>query len=135
LGSLSGTFNQIELPALSGSLLWNTSQLYTDGVLSVVPGSLLGDYNEDGTVNAADYTVYRNRKAGIGGTTFPNDAGAEGVTIDDYNYWKTHYGEPLGGGASLTNSANAPEPASLVLAFLTCLAAINARPHRDSRSC
>jgi hypothetical protein len=57
---------------------------------------LFGDYNEDGTVNAADYTVYRNRKAGIGGTTLPNDAGEEGVTIDDYDYWKAHYGETHG---------------------------------------
>jgi hypothetical protein len=77
---------------------------------------LLGDYNEDGFVNAADYTVYRNRKAGIGGTTLPNDAGAAGVTIEDYNYWKAHYGESLGSGSALSNRATeVPEPQSVVL--------------------
>ena len=35
----SGVFSSISLPALSGSLQWNTSQLYTSGVLSVAaPG-------------------------------------------------------------------------------------------------
>jgi T5SS/PEP-CTERM-associated repeat protein len=116
-GTLAGAFSSIELPAIPG-LAWNTSQL-NSGILSVVPG-LLGDYNEDGTVNAADYTVYRNRKAGIGGTTLPNDAGAAGVTIDDYNYWKAHYGESLGSGAgdSPTHSSTAPEPSTTALAAI-----------------
>ncbi len=34
-GSRSGTFSTLELPALGGSLGWDTSQLYTSGVLSV----------------------------------------------------------------------------------------------------
>jgi hypothetical protein len=57
-GTLSGTFSTINLPALSG-LAWNTSQLYSTGVLSVVAG-LVGDYNQNGAVDAADYVVWRN---------------------------------------------------------------------------
>jgi uncharacterized protein YkwD len=84
-----------------------------------LPDILFGDYNNDGTVNAADYTVYRNRLSGIGGTTLPNDAGAEGVTIDDFNYWKAHFGETNGAGASLFHDpASVPEPASLALIVL-----------------
>jgi T5SS/PEP-CTERM-associated repeat protein len=47
-GSLTGTFSSIELPALGGSLAWDTSQLYTTGVLSVtgpVPPVSLGLFN------------------------------------------------------------------------------------------
>jgi hypothetical protein len=95
---------------VSYSLAWN---------VAVAPIVLLGDYNEDGAVNAADYTVYRHRKAGIGGTTLPNDAGASGVTIEDYLYWKAHYGETLGSGSSLVDpTTNVPEPAALVLCLL-----------------
>jgi hypothetical protein len=131
-GSLTGTFAALELPSLGGALQWDVSELYTMGVLSVVAPILLGDYNEDGAVNAADYTVYRNRKSGIGGATLPNDAGAAGVTIDDYNYWKAHYGESFGSGASnLDHTADVPEPASFaLLALAASLLAI--RPSRAS---
>jgi hypothetical protein len=130
-GSLDGVFDELVLPTLAGSLQWNTSELYISGVISVIPGGLFGDYNEDGAVNAADYTVYRNRRAGIGGTTLPNDAGAAGVTIDDYNYWKAHYGEPNGSGASLSDhTANVPEPASLVLLALATACGLWTRRRR-----
>ena len=47
--STSGTFDTLDLPTLAG-LAWNTSQLYTDGVLSLVTSAgLPGDYNQDGT--------------------------------------------------------------------------------------
>jgi hypothetical protein len=55
-GSLAGTFATLQLPALSASLSWNTSQLYTAGILSV---GLAGDYSNNGVVDAADYVVWR----------------------------------------------------------------------------
>ena len=61
-GSLSGVFESIQLPTLGGTLVWDTSQLYTTGVLSVVgPANLAGDYNQNGTVDAADYVVVAQR--------------------------------------------------------------------------
>ena len=35
-------------------------ELYTSGVLSVVAPGVSGDYNDDGVVDAADYTVWRD---------------------------------------------------------------------------
>jgi fibronectin-binding autotransporter adhesin len=53
-GSLSGTFSALQLPNLNnGPLGWDTSQLYTTGVLSVT-ATLRGDFNRDGHVTAAD---------------------------------------------------------------------------------
>ncbi len=52
--SLSGTFDTLSFPSLGAGLMWNASQLYTAGILSVV---LAGDYNGNGTVDAADYVV------------------------------------------------------------------------------
>ena len=42
-GQLSGTFSQVTLPALSNGLSWNTSNLDTNGTISVTPepGSLV----------------------------------------------------------------------------------------------
>ena len=66
-GTLSGTFSQVNLPLLSNSLTWDTTELYTDGILAVIGGAgLLGDYNGDGRVDAADYTVWRDSEGATG---------------------------------------------------------------------
>jgi hypothetical protein len=104
--NLAGTFDTLQLPALSAGLMWNTSQLYTTGALNV---ALAGDYNFDSTVNAADYVVWRK---GIGTESTPAN----------YNLWRTNFGRAASGaGLSATGSADAfavPEPSIVALVFL-----------------
>jgi hypothetical protein len=83
---------------------------------------LLGDYNKNGVVEAADYTVWRNT---IGQTGFarPADGDASGaVDMADYLVWRDNYGKTSptsGSGAALTHSAHfAPEPSALLLVLL-----------------
>ena len=120
---LVGAFLTIDLPVLSGSLDWDTSQLYVSGVLAVV-SNLPGDYNGNGVVDAADYTVWRNNLGS--GMSLPNDNTA-GVGQDDYERWKTHFGETVGGagsaGASPSQSA-VPEPATLAAMLGGLIAAL-----------
>src|SRR5262249_38352758 len=53
-GTLDGAFG-LQLPALGGTLAWNTGALYTKGELSVIDTNFRpGDFNRDGLVNAAD---------------------------------------------------------------------------------
>lgn len=87
-------------------------------VLAVVAPILDGDYNADGMVDAADYTVWRDS---FGLTVVPY-SGADGdgdgiVNQDDYQLWANNYGAviPLA-GASL--SVPEPSSASLLLMFL-----------------
>lgn len=69
-----------------------------------------GDFNADGLVDAADYTVYRDN-LGLA-TTLPNDAGlGSPVTAAHYTLWTSFYGT----GSSTTTSAAVPEPGSLLL--------------------
>ena len=58
---------------------------------------LPGDYNEDGAVDAADYTVWRDRLGDM--SSLPNDDTA-GVDVDDYERWKLNFGELSGGDAA-----------------------------------
>jgi hypothetical protein len=85
-----------------------------DETLSVnsVNFSLPGDYNRDGTVDAADYVVWRNSPNNFGG----DPAG--------YNTWRTNFGRTAGDNASLAAAANtaAPEPSSLGLILFFALA-------------
>ncbi len=73
------------------------------------PPSLIGDYNGNGTVDAADYVVWRN---GLGTTYSQND----------YDVWRSHFGQPSGSAAGATADAAVPEPATLVLLVTGMLA-------------
>ncbi len=121
--SLTGTFGDVVLPTLTSGLTWDLSQLYTDGVLAVVATGLTGDYNDDGVVDAADYTVWRD-SFGQSGSDLPADGDGNG-TVDeaDYVVWKSHYGDTAGSGSTTGGAALAavPEPASLVMLILGLL--------------
>jgi hypothetical protein len=114
----SGTFNSILVPALSPGLMWNTSQLYTAGVLSVAAAGVPGDYNNNGTVDAADYILWRENNNTA--TTLPNDSTA-GTNDSDYIVWRAHFGQTAGSGSgagarAATDSLNGvPEPHCLLL--------------------
>jgi hypothetical protein len=116
--STSGTFDTLTLPSLGGSLDWNTSQLYTTGVLSIVAAGILGDYNQNGTVDAGDYVVYR-KKLGSS-TSLPNDD-TPGVGTDDYTRWRSRFGQSSSGNgsSSLIGDGMVPEAPSLFLLIAT----------------
>jgi hypothetical protein len=80
-----------------------------------------GDYNANGTVDAADYVVWRK----FVGTTFvlPNDPNA-GTTIDEdqYETWIENFSEPAAGGGGAPEPALVPEPAGWIMTLATVLA-------------
>jgi hypothetical protein len=103
---------------------------YDNGTGNVTLSSfaLVADYNGDGSVNAADYTVWRN-SLNQSGDDLPADGDRSGtVNRLDYDFWKARYGQAVGGGASLA-SAIVPEPAAYSL-FATGLAFIAANRRR-----
>jgi len=85
---------------------------------------LPGDYNEDGFVDAADFTVWRDKLGSP--TALPND-NTFGVDFDDYDRWKTHFGEGDGEGGGSMQPAAVPEPTCALLLLIgfgfTCLRA------------
>jgi CSLREA domain-containing protein len=76
--------------------------------------ALFGDYNRDGTTNAADYTVWRDSLGDTGVTAY---SGADGdgdgdITANDYSVWKQHYGDTLPTGAGVGGLAVAIDSAT-----------------------
>lgn len=113
-GSKFGNFDVLTLPTLDSGLDWDTSQLEAQGILSVIAASALlaGDYNNDGAVDAADYTSWRDALE-TGGPLNNETASLGTVDIEDYNAWKANFGmTSLGGGSGLA----VPEPSCLLLA-------------------
>jgi len=96
-------------------------------VTYVIPPPLPGDYNDNGTVDAADYTVWRDRL----GTAFqlPNEvAGVTPgvVTAADFDAWKARFGDSLASGQGVVLSA-VPEPGSAVGAAAIAMGALFSR--------
>jgi hypothetical protein len=75
--------------------------------------ALSGDYNLNGVVDAADYTVWRDKLGS--GTSLRNDNTA-GVGSDDYIRWKANFGTVAGSGSTAASAA--PEPATISLLML-----------------
>ncbi|MGL4511905.1 MAG: lamin tail domain-containing protein [Lacipirellulaceae bacterium] len=85
-------------------------------------GPLVGDYNGDGAVNAADYTLWRD-----GGPLMNETASPGGIDAADYQAWAANYGA---GGAAVT----VPEPAGLLATVAALVGAGKFRPRR-AKSC
>jgi DNA-binding beta-propeller fold protein YncE len=75
-----------------------------------------GDFDGDGSIDAADYVVWRK---GLG-TKY---------TSSDYNIWRTHFGETSGSDSSF--AAAVPEPANVTLFILAAAASCGIR-HRSA---
>jgi hypothetical protein len=75
----------------------------------------IGDYNNDGHVDAADYVVWRQNSGTMNSLPHRDPANTGAIGAADFASWKSHFGAAgsgsLGGGA-------VPEPSSLCLAFL-----------------
>ena len=84
-------------------------------------GAIPGDYNEDGTVNAADYTVWRDTSGSMTDLRANgDDTGTSMGVIDaaDYEFWKANFGA---NGSAAGGSTAIPEPTSAALVLLATL--------------
>ena len=80
--------------------------------LNLIPG----DFNADNSVDLADFVKWRK---GLG-TIYAQS---------DYDVWRVHYGQSVGGGGGLGSLAvgTVPEPATSILVILAAGAAVATR--------
>jgi hypothetical protein len=87
--------------------------LFTPG--PTTPTGLLGDYNNDGKVNAADYVRWRKNTTN---SPLPNDNGLT-TQAARFNLWRSNFGDMLGSGSG--GSTAIPEPGSCMLLLVAAL--------------
>lgn len=122
IGSFSASLDPLQSFVVPEGYVVNAPDgMVIDNVYLGTPASITagieGDYNFDGLVDAADYTVWRDTFST--GGDLPNDTTPDAVTTDDYDLWSTNYNVPL------ACSSHIPEPGAaclIVVASLTTFA-------------
>jgi hypothetical protein len=92
----------------------SSSQVHIFEVATAAP-LLVGDYNQNNVVDAADYTNYRDA-AGTN-TVLPNDPLGGTIGAGQYNQWKNNFGATA---PAVAAGATVPEPATIALLLLSC---------------
>lgn len=96
------------------------------------PSSLPGDFNADGSVDAADYTVWRDNLGQSDSALNGNGTGdASGLVVpEDYSLWRASYGASSSQASGDLAGSNVPEPATMMLGLLLALAQCTAQQRK-----
>ena len=124
----------IELAAMASGLAWPGVPVALNGTIECTGGACLGgggggpsgDYNGDGQIDAADYTVYQDTVGQAVAAGSGADGNANGaIDQGDYIFWSDRFGNAAGSGGAVA----VPEPsASVLLALLVAgLASVRRR--------
>jgi hypothetical protein len=116
-GTNSGAFFPLLAAALPDITIANNLGLGLvagPGTGPVTPPGVTGDFNGNGTVDAADYVLWRN------GNALQNEGGVTpgAATPEDYQAWRANFGRTAPGTAA---AGAVPEAATLLLGSITVL--------------
>ena len=134
IGTIDNSNGEADVPVLGGTIALLMSDIFSsvavnptfsfglfdnvqvlEGLVPLEPDELVGDYNDDGTVDAADYVVFRKNEGTA--SALPNDPTGGTIGQAQYNQWTTHFGQTAGGGSA--SNAAVPEPRTLMLITLS----------------
>jgi cyclophilin family peptidyl-prolyl cis-trans isomerase len=122
-GSLTGSFSTASLPVLRSGLAWDLQQSATGLKLVVLP-----DYNNSGTVDAGDLTIWQTHYGST--TNLLADGDGDGrVTGRDFLLWQRFHGETktLPPAPAITA---VPEPGTGLLALFALVVGVSRRSRR-----
>jgi hypothetical protein len=92
---------------------------FPDGEVRGFPVYVPGDYNNNGVVDAADYTIWRDTLGQTGEGLDADFDNSNSIDEVDYVAWRDHFGQNrFTAGSGSCSAAAVAEPSSLVLALL-----------------
>jgi hypothetical protein len=117
--AIADAMRSFDLTFITGGALSAMGRLYIDDISAALAAlfPLSGDYNDDGTVDAADYVVWRKN----------------GGPQEDYDLWRANFGRTRASGQALPSTAShpasVPEPATTVFLVLAIAMKMACRRH------
>ncbi len=119
LGFAGGSGN-ISRYAYDGTLLGTFATASASGfteatALAIVRPPLLGDFNDNGVVDAADYVVWRDAAPTA---NLPNDDTPGAVDASDYADWRANFGQSGAASAAVSVARAIPEPTNWLLVLI-----------------
>jgi hypothetical protein len=106
--------------AVTGSIEGVSRVLLLQQQATAITGAtagLPGDYNANGTLDTADYSVWRDA-LNASAVVLPNDPTPGAVDESDFDYWKQRFGNSWMDGAGSVSHQAIPEPDSVRLWLL-----------------
>jgi hypothetical protein len=88
-----------------------------------------GDYNGNGTVDAADYVVWRDALGGIGPALAADGNGNGSIDAGDYDMWRANFGS-----ADSTAATAIPEPATAIACAVAATVVFTRSRRRGDRA-
>lgn len=138
--SHTGTFAALDLPNAGAGASWDTSQLYTTGVVKLT-ALMMGDTNLDGAVGVTDLGDLASHYGATSGATWRDgDFGNNGsVDVSDLGDLASNYGQAVAGRSSVSAqlaiaspAASVPEPTSAAM-LIASASLIGLRSRRRRR--
>jgi hypothetical protein len=114
---INGSYSLDEAWVFQGVLTaGQISGLFSANNVGAAP-AVTGDYNSNGVVDAADYTVWRDRFGQTFALAGENPTAATPGLVDqeDYDFWRARFGLTTGRGSVAGANATAPEPGTGVI--------------------
>jgi hypothetical protein len=116
-GITTGQFDLILNPPATGPTAFADAAVtnLTNGLLQIgAAPALMGDYNGNNVIDAADYVVWRETFNEMGMNLAADGNGNGQVDVDDYDVWRANFGRTAASSAT-TPLAAVPEAESLWL--------------------
>jgi hypothetical protein len=99
------------LEARNAAVAWVTARVDT-----LVVEEIPGDYNHNGTVDAADYTLWRDTLNSTTNLAADGDGSLQ-VGAGDYHLWSASFGDSVGSPMNAASAMSVPEPTTVGLLF------------------
>ncbi|WP_428304960.1 glycosyl hydrolase family 18 protein [Lacipirellula sp.] len=100
---------------------FSVSNLWVGQESSFFAAPIAGDFNADGKVDAADLELWKLGAGTVNATHWDGDANADGIVDGaDFLVWQRNLGQTAATGATVA----VPEPSSLALALIACVASM-----------